>query len=236
MEPLTLTNSEWYVLDSLWERSPMTVMELVSALHEKVGWAKSTTITTLRRMEGQGPAPLSGGRPHQALHSGGGAAERRPAGDPLLPGPGVPRQCGIDGLLPWSGTKPWSREDLDQLYEILRQAEGGNHMTGPTMLPSLMPTPDPLGHHLSSADPGGTGCTAAHPGPAVLCEPLCSVAGGADPAAGPHSAPLPVPPWGQWTLRLRWRTPRYTPSPPATQMCRSVIFSISGKDRERPRS
>lgn len=37
MEPLTLTNSEWYVLDSLWERSPMTVMELVSALHEKVG-------------------------------------------------------------------------------------------------------------------------------------------------------------------------------------------------------
>ena len=54
MEPLTLTNSEWYVLDSLWERSPMTVMELVSALHEKVGWAKSTTITTLRRMEGKG--------------------------------------------------------------------------------------------------------------------------------------------------------------------------------------
>ena len=51
MEALTLTNSEWYVLDCLWERSPMTVMELVSALHEKVGWAKSTTITTLRRME-----------------------------------------------------------------------------------------------------------------------------------------------------------------------------------------
>ena len=54
MEALTLTNSEWYVLDCLWERSPMTVMELVSALHEKVGWAKSTTITTLRRMEDKG--------------------------------------------------------------------------------------------------------------------------------------------------------------------------------------
>ena len=96
MEPLTLTNSEWYVLDSLWERSPMTVMELVSALHEKVGWAKSTTITTLRRMEDKG----------LLLHSGGGAAERRPAGDPLLPGPGVPRQCGIDGLLPGPGRSP----------------------------------------------------------------------------------------------------------------------------------
>ena len=47
----TLTHSEWYVMDCLWQHSPSTVMELVSALSEKVGWAKSTTITTLRRME-----------------------------------------------------------------------------------------------------------------------------------------------------------------------------------------
>ena len=46
-----LTNSEWYVLDCLWQQSPMTVMQLVAALGKKVGWAKSTTITTLRRME-----------------------------------------------------------------------------------------------------------------------------------------------------------------------------------------
>ena len=46
MPDVTLTNSEWYVLDCLWEHSPLTVMELVERLSQKVGWAKSTTITT----------------------------------------------------------------------------------------------------------------------------------------------------------------------------------------------
>lgn len=54
MDDINLTNSEWYVLDCLWEKSPMTVMELVGALGERLGWAKSTTITTLRRMEEKG--------------------------------------------------------------------------------------------------------------------------------------------------------------------------------------
>lgn len=54
MEHIRLTGSEWSVLDCLWERSPQSVMQLVSALGEKVGWAKSTTITTLRRMEEKG--------------------------------------------------------------------------------------------------------------------------------------------------------------------------------------
>lgn len=49
-----LTASEWSVLDCLWENSPQTVMQLVAELSERVGWAKSTTITTLRRMEEKG--------------------------------------------------------------------------------------------------------------------------------------------------------------------------------------
>lgn len=46
-----LTASEWNVLECLWRHSPQTVMELVAELKCRVGWAKSTTITTLRRME-----------------------------------------------------------------------------------------------------------------------------------------------------------------------------------------
>jgi len=42
------------VLTSLWESSPQTVMQLVADLNKRVGWAKSTTITTLRRMEEKG--------------------------------------------------------------------------------------------------------------------------------------------------------------------------------------
>ncbi len=49
-----LTGSEWNVLDCLWEYYPQTVMQLVAELRKKVGWAKSTTITTLRRMEEKG--------------------------------------------------------------------------------------------------------------------------------------------------------------------------------------
>ena len=105
-------------------------------------------------------------------------------------------------------------------------------MTGPTMLPSLMPTLIPWA------------ITSVLLILAVLAvrrltrDRLSSVNRYAlwlVVLIRPFSSPS-CPPWGQWTLRLRWRTPRYTPSPPATQMCRSVIFSISGKDRERPRS
>lgn len=54
MEQVHLTNSEWSVLTCLWEKQPQTVMQLVAALGGSVGWAKSTTITTLRRMEDKG--------------------------------------------------------------------------------------------------------------------------------------------------------------------------------------
>ena len=54
MGGVKLTASEWSVLSCLWENSPRTVMQLVSALGGQVGWAKSTTITTLRRMEEKG--------------------------------------------------------------------------------------------------------------------------------------------------------------------------------------
>lgn len=54
MDRIHLTGSEWNVLSCLWEENPQTLMQLVARLSEHVGWAKSTTITTLRRMEEKG--------------------------------------------------------------------------------------------------------------------------------------------------------------------------------------
>ena len=54
METMKLNASEWNVLNCLWENHPRTVMQLVADLEAAVGWAKSTTITTLRRMEEKG--------------------------------------------------------------------------------------------------------------------------------------------------------------------------------------
>ena len=54
MDTIKLTPSEWNVLNCLWEQSPRTVMQLAAALEQTVGWHKSTTITTLHRMESKG--------------------------------------------------------------------------------------------------------------------------------------------------------------------------------------
>ena len=54
MEHIKLASSEWNVLNCLWEEHPRTVMQIVNELEKTVGWHRSTTITTLRRMEEKG--------------------------------------------------------------------------------------------------------------------------------------------------------------------------------------
>lgn len=53
-ENIKLSNSEWYVLQALWEQSPKSLMQLVKSLNESMNWAKSTTTTTIKRMEEKG--------------------------------------------------------------------------------------------------------------------------------------------------------------------------------------
>ena len=124
MDEISLTNSEWYVLDCLWERSPQTVMELVAALGERLGWAKSTTITTLRRMEDKG----------LVLCQTQGRGKRY--------SPAVPRERAVRGetrsflnkvyrgsvglmVSAMAQDKALSKAEIDELYEILRKAEEG---------------------------------------------------------------------------------------------------------------
>ena len=54
MDSVKLTSSEWNILNLLWEENPRTVMQLSNELEKTVGWARSTTITTLHRMEAKG--------------------------------------------------------------------------------------------------------------------------------------------------------------------------------------
>lgn len=53
-ENVNLTAAEWNVMECLWEESPQTAMQLVAQLQRQVGWAKSTTMTMLTRMEKKG--------------------------------------------------------------------------------------------------------------------------------------------------------------------------------------
>ena len=124
MDNINLTNSEWYVLDCLWERSPMTVMELVAALGGRPGWAKSTTITTLRRMEDKGlvHCDLEGRTKHYTPMVSRDRAARRETRSFLDK---VYR--GSVGLMmsALAEDRALSKAEIDELYEILRKAEEG---------------------------------------------------------------------------------------------------------------
>ena len=124
MDNIDLTNSEWYVLDCLWERSPQTVMELVAALGDRLGWAKSTTITTLRRMEDKGLllCQIQGRAKHYSPAVSRDRAVRRETRSFLDK---VYR--GSVGLMvsALAEDKALSKAEIDELYEILRKAEEG---------------------------------------------------------------------------------------------------------------
>ncbi len=119
-----LTTSEWYVLDCLWDSAPMTVMQLVAALQQKVGWAKSTTITTLTRMEAKGLLRAEAqGRGKQYYPT----VERQEATrhetrsflDRVYRGSvGLMMSAMTDGTT-------LTKEEIDELYAILKQAEAG---------------------------------------------------------------------------------------------------------------
>ncbi len=119
-----ITNSEWYVLDCLWEKHPQTVMQLTAALGARVGWAKSTTITTLRRMEGKGLLHcVQKGRTRYYApaveREGAVLRETRSFLDKVY--------RGSVGLMvsAMAQENALSKEEIEELYEILHKAEEG---------------------------------------------------------------------------------------------------------------
>ena len=51
---MQLCQSEWPVLQSLWERQPQTLMQLVEDLKLRAGWSASTSKTMAARMTEKG--------------------------------------------------------------------------------------------------------------------------------------------------------------------------------------
>lgn len=49
-----LSDSEWNIMELLWEKSPRTMTEITKALSDVTGWTKHTVITYLKRMEEKG--------------------------------------------------------------------------------------------------------------------------------------------------------------------------------------
>lgn len=116
-----LSPSEWRVMECLWS-GPKTLMELVRALKDSAGWAKSTVTTMVRRLEEKGLIDYEqSGRAkvfRAALAREDAAAAET---DSLL----ARAFQGSVGLLVSSlaDRNSLTRADIDELYAILEQAE-----------------------------------------------------------------------------------------------------------------
>lgn len=117
-----LTNAEWNVMECLWELAPCTGRQAVEYLNSSVGWTKSTTLTMLRRMTDKGLVACDGSgevRMYTALVAREEATLRQTEDF-------ISRVYkGSVGMMVSAMTekKRLSKDEIDELYEILKRAE-----------------------------------------------------------------------------------------------------------------
>ena len=119
-----LTAAEWHLMECLWEASPRTGREATDYLEQHAGWSRSTTLTMLRRMTDKGFISCS-------------EKDGIKVYAPLLPRQDAQRRTTEDFLhRVYHGSvsmlmsaitqkQELSRQEIDELYAILRQAEKG---------------------------------------------------------------------------------------------------------------
>ncbi len=121
-EHMSLTPAEWSLMEYLWENPSITGREAAKHCAEQIGWSRTTTLTVLRHLVEKGAVACdeSGARNRYTP-----LIEREDAAlqetDDFL------RRVykGSVGMMLSAMTKKQelSREEIDELREILRQAE-----------------------------------------------------------------------------------------------------------------
>lgn len=117
-----LSDSEWKLMNLLWEQAPRTIMQLTKALKEQTGWSKNTVITMLNRLEAKDAVYHEEGerarqffpkllRADAALSETRGFLERVYEGSVSLM---------VDSMV---SSNALTEQDIEELYEILRKAE-----------------------------------------------------------------------------------------------------------------
>lgn len=121
---ISLSPSEWRVMEELWNNPPRTITQLTAGLEEETGWSKHTIISFLNRMERKGAVTYQ-------------AEGRARAYFPAYPREEATMEeterflgrvfGGSIGLMVSSmvETQALSEEDIGELLDILRRAEGG---------------------------------------------------------------------------------------------------------------
>lgn len=119
---IKLSESEWKVISLLWEKAPQTMMQITNHFKETTGWTKHTVMTFLRRMEEKGAVHFEEGERAKLYYPD---IEKEEA---VLQETEEFLEKVFDGrmglmLNTMVEKKALSKEEIAELYEILKKAE-----------------------------------------------------------------------------------------------------------------
>lgn len=124
---ISLTRAEWSVMECLWEAGPLTGREVIQRMEKSCGWSRSTTLTLLSRLKNKGAlrsVPAEKGpkvfspvlrREEAALGETKDFLDRVYQGSLSLMVSALTKKQAL------------SREELDELYELLKGLEEERH-------------------------------------------------------------------------------------------------------------
>ena len=121
---VSLTPTEWNLMECLWEDSPRTGRQATEYMEQSMGWSRSTTLTLLRRMTEKGLIrcfEVDGMKVYEPLIRREDAAQQETGSflNRVYKGSVSLMVSAI------AQKQQLSREEIDELYAILRQAEEG---------------------------------------------------------------------------------------------------------------
>ena len=122
---INLTSAEWNVMECLWETGGMTGREATVVLEERMEWSRSTTLTLLRRLEEKGAVTSDSegtkkvyrpiiSREEAALQETESFLERVYNGSVSMMLSAMTKKQAL------------SKDEIDELYAMLKDMEGGN--------------------------------------------------------------------------------------------------------------
>ena len=120
---MDITESEWNVLSCLWEHMPQTARELTEVLSASVGWSRSTTLTVLRRMTEKGLLLWEEGDDGVRIYRTELAQDAVTMRETEHFLDRVFGGCISMMLSAMTAGKRLTGDEIDALYEVLRQAE-----------------------------------------------------------------------------------------------------------------
>lgn len=122
MNRITLSDGEWKLMNLLWESSPRTIAQLVSALKNDTGWTKGTIFIMLARMAEKGVVRYDEGSRSKLFYP---LLKKEDAASYETKSFLSKVYGGSVGLMVASmaGQKALTQEDIEELYTILREAE-----------------------------------------------------------------------------------------------------------------